>query len=129
MTDKLQETKERIAELAKTWTQRLGLGWWRVDFIFRDDPQTILDNFGNDRDEITLARTYVSWMYAQAKVDINLPAWSELDDEEKERAIVHELIHILVNEMREGELHHEERVVTGLTKAIFWTLADLEKDK
>lgn len=129
MTDALQETQDRISELSRLWVHRLGLGWWKVDIIYRDDPQTVLERFGNDDNEIVLARTFVSWMYGEAKIEVNLLGWKDLDDTEKERAIVHELMHILVNEMREGEIHHEERVVTGLTKAIFWTLADIEKEK
>ena len=40
-----------------------------------------------------------------------------------ERIAVHELCHILVNEMRESEMCHEERVVTMLTKAFLWVEA------
>jgi len=50
-----------------------------------------------------------------------------MDGDEIERAVVHELCHILVNEMREDEIHHEERVVTGLQKAFMWVAGESGK--
>jgi hypothetical protein len=129
VTDKLDETQETIKRLFSLWAHRLGLGWWHIDTIYRDDPQSIIDHFRTDENELVLAVAYADWRYGTAKIDINLPAFVGMAEDEMERAIVHELMHVLVNEMREGEIHHEERVVTGLTKAIFWTLADLDKQQ
>lgn len=73
-----------------------------------------------DNGDVVPAYVDANWMYASAKISVNLPAFDDMKPDEIERHVVHELCHILVNEMREGELHHEERVVTGLTKAFFW---------
>jgi predicted metallopeptidase len=54
--------------------------------------------------------------------------WNKLTTDQRRALIDHELCHILVNEMREGDISHEERVVTGLTKAFLWTAADVEKE-
>jgi hypothetical protein len=118
-----------IRKYLELWTQRLGLRWWEIDVLYMDDPATILKTFSNpgNGDELTLARVDVRWEYSQATIAVNLPAWDGLEEWKIERAVVHELCHILVNEMREGEIHHEERVVTGLTKALLWTVADVEK--
>ena len=124
---KQKEAIALIKEYSSRWSHRLGLGWWWIDLVFYDDPDTILDHFGNDGDKTVLAQTFVEWKYGTAKILFNAPAWKKLDKEAIERAVLHELCHILVNEMREGELHHEERVVTGLQKAFMWTEADVIK--
>lgn len=103
------------------WIPRLGLAWWDIEIHYYDDPGEIVRLFRQvDNGGVVPAFVDANWMYAEAKISINLPAFDELDADKIERIVVHELCHILVNEMREGELHHEERVVTGLTKAIFW---------
>jgi predicted SprT family Zn-dependent metalloprotease len=69
------------------------------------------------------------WMYLTARIQVNLLALEYIDNDDLEDVAVHELCHILVNEMREGELHHEERVVTWLTKAFFWVEELSKTDK
>jgi hypothetical protein len=114
--------QDEIKAYFEKWTKPLGLLWWTVDILFYDNPSEILRQFTVNAEETTLARTYADWRYGTAKICINLPAFENLDAKEIERTVIHELVHILVNEMREGEIHHEERVVTGLTKAFEWTL-------
>lgn len=118
----LEDTKDTISNAFEKWVKYLGLGWWEVTARYYDDPGEIVSRFRQDDDLLVLAKTYADWKYAKATIDVNLPAWSGLSEEEIGFAVVHELIHILVNEMREGELHHEERVVTQLTKAVFWAI-------
>lgn len=124
--------KKAIAHIKKyyaVWGYRLGLRWWNIDLVFYDDPNSILQNFGTGGDQTVLAVTYVSWQYGTAKMLFNVPAFSKLDKHEIERAVLHELCHVLVNEMREGEIHHEERVVTCLQKAFMWTEVDSIRPK
>lgn len=103
------------------WIPRLGLAWWDLEIVYYDDPQEIINRFRIiESGEMVPATVIAQWMYADAKICINLPAFEHIEDEDIERVVVHELCHILVNEMREPELHHEERVVTQLTKAFFW---------
>lgn len=109
-----------IKQAFNKWVERLGLSWWEITVRYYDDPQEIVVRFKSDDDKLVLARTYADWRYGTGTIDVNLPAWGELSDSEIERTVVHELIHILLNEIREGEMHHEERVVTSLTKAVFW---------
>lgn len=112
---------DTIRKYIDAWMRPLGLLWWEVKVNYYDDPETVLDKFGND-DAVVLARTTTYWEYGTATIDFNLIGIQQLDNEgEVEMMVVHELCHILVSEMREGEIHHEERVVTGLTKAFMWT--------
>lgn len=43
-----------------------------------------------------------------------------MSDEEIEYVVVHELMHVFLNEMREQGQQHEERVATLLAKAFLW---------
>jgi hypothetical protein len=122
--------QDLIKKYLKIWIYRLGRGWWEIDIRYYDDPATIVRTFSDPGNGamLTLAMTTVQWVYTQACIEINLPAFDGMEESKIERVVIHELCHILVNEMREGEIHHEERVVTGLTKAFLWTEADIEKE-
>lgn len=112
---------ELIKAAFAKWIPRMGLAWWDIDIVYYDDPKEIIDRFRIiESGEMVPATVVAQWMYADAKISINLPAFEFIEPDRIERVIVHELCHILVNEMREGEIHHEERVVTQLTKAFFW---------
>jgi len=119
-----------LKELFSVWIPRLGLGWWDINIRYYDDPEEVLQRFGSTdaADHLVAARTYTHWMYGKATIDVNLHAMRELTRDELKTIVVHELCHILVNEMREGELHHEERVVTGLTKAFLWAVESALND-
>jgi len=114
--------KRVIKKYIHQWMNMLGLGWWNVTVNYYDDPATIIQLFASaESDGIVIAKVSADWKYGSATLSINLPAFEGRTEDDIERIVVHELVHILVNEMREGEIHHEERVVTGLTKAFLWT--------
>jgi hypothetical protein len=114
--------KENIKAAFETWMKPLGLLWWSIDIVYHEDPADVISYFKSEDGAMILGRTFTDWQYGQACIHINVPGFEGMDQEHIERVAVHELMHVLVNEMREGELHHEERVVTTLTKAIFWTV-------
>lgn len=118
--------RELIKEMFVKWIPRLGLAWWDLTITYYDEPAEIVRVFRDGDDGVVAARVRANWMYAEASIDVNAPLLESMDADKIERIVVHELCHILVNEMREGELHHEERVVTGLTKAILWTVSAVE---
>lgn len=126
MTKKNNEIK-KIKKLCEKWIYRLGLRWWEVEIHYVEDPQDVIDIFKTNDNEIVIGRTYVDWKYMSANVYLNVPSMLNMTHNQIERIIVHELLHILVNEMRENSIEHEERVVTGLTKAVFWIKADIER--
>jgi hypothetical protein len=117
--------KKLLTKALRKWTYRLGLRWWTVTAVWFTDPKEIKKEFKTDNGWRVQCRAYVKWMYSEASLHVNLPSFKGFSKRYIERVIVHELMHVLVNEMREGELHHEERVVTQLTKAIFWTVFDV----
>jgi len=113
--------KDKLRQYIDKWLKPLGLLWWKITIVYLDDPKELAQKEFYRDDETVLARTYSDWRYGTATIYFNMPAFDGMDDAEVENTVVHELAHILVNEMREGEMHHEERVVTGLTKAFLWT--------
>jgi hypothetical protein len=127
--DALTPTQDLIRAAFEKWVKCLGLAWWKVVVRYYDDPSEILTRFDQQAaGRLTAATVSADWRYSEATIDVNLPAWVEMSADEIERAVVHELVHILVNEMREGEMHHEERVVTQITKAVFWIADAAERE-
>ena len=110
------KSKKRVTKYLKKWTYLLGLRWWQIYVCWSDDH----DSFNRDGSTV-VARTFSDWRYMTATVTFYLPAIKDKTDEELEMYVIHELCHVLVNEMREQGIDHEERVVTTLQKAFFWT--------
>jgi len=109
--------KKKIKEIFERWTYLLGLRWWDISLTFSKEKSY----FYKDDGSRILAKTWSDWRYMKATILINYREIKLLDPEEIEKIIIHELCHVLVNEMREGDISHEERVVTTLTKAFLWT--------
>jgi hypothetical protein len=121
--------KKWVNKAIRTWTYRLGLRWWHVTFVVTANKKLIKDVLRTRKGKAVLGRTYADWKYRTATIYINVPALKGRTKRYIEQLVVHECMHVLVNEMRMGEIHHEERVATSLTEAIFWTVDDLEKAK
>lgn len=82
---------------------------WTINF-------NILDYLGNAKVDgyQTAARCDTSWQYFTADIDFSYVQLKDMEEKEIEKVIIHELLHIVVNEMRESGLEHEERVVSHL---------------
>ena len=120
MNDKeFNKLKKKITRFVEKWRVPLGIKWWSVNFYY--EREYAKDDDKHDSCH-TGATCKVQWPYKTAQITFYLPALDTLDDEELERTVVHELIHILVNEMRDFDegANHEERVVSDLTSAVFW---------
>lgn len=100
------------------WLKWLGLLWWDVKIIYIEDVK---------KHKKATMWVDADWRYMQAAITVNLDALDGRDEREIERIAVHELCHVLINEMRAGGIDHEERVATILTKAFMWTYEDREK--
>ncbi len=114
------KTRQIIRAAMDKWTYRLGLRWWNVDSIYHSGKGARRYFKSSDGSTI-FARTFADWRYGDAFVHFNVPAFVGMSADDIERVVVHELCHVLVNEMTATGIDHEERVVTGLTKAFLWT--------
>jgi predicted SprT family Zn-dependent metalloprotease len=82
---------------------------WKIDYNIRD-------YLGDSRVEgySTSATCDSSWQYFTATIDFSYIQLKDMEEKEIEKIIIHELLHIVVNEMREDGIEHEERVVSHL---------------
>lgn len=119
------QIRNKAQKFFHEWRLNLGLRWWQVTLRTHDE------RFEDNGDCNGTCR--VDWEYLYATIDLYLSNLVGKSDKEIEELVVHELCHILVNEMREfapekmeGEelkkaMKHEERVVSCLTNAFLWT--------
>lgn len=113
--------KARIQKLIDRWVEPLGLNWWELSFRYVRVPGEKLDGGWQ-----CIAETSVQWQYLHAIITFWMPVVVDEDDDELEESFVHELTHVLVQEMREtasdqsDEQKHVERVVETLSRAFRW---------
>lgn len=126
MTDKEKKLlKGRVNTLLKEWIFKLiPLRDWQIVAVFSDDKEAT--PFGYEAGAFADA----VWYYRRATITFIMPSIFDLQDLELESLVVHELCHLLVNEMREWgnesatKVRHEEHVVTGLAMALLQTKYD-----
>jgi hypothetical protein len=124
MTDaEYAEQKDRIIALSDKWLKPLGLGWWDIRLTFQRSGY--MEPKQNTRDR-SVAKCDCDWRYGHAEITFNMPLVAEQNDDDMENIVVHELMHVFLNEMRwarqdgQDDIDHEERVASTLTKALLW---------
>lgn len=98
-----------VRKLLKYYKHEFFLGQWTLYIGFSDEPPS---DFVRG---CTLAR---SWEYMQASLEFYPCNMRNDSREEIRRHVRHEMLHLVVAEMREKNLKHEERVVTTLDDII-----------
>lgn len=125
LTDKeYAAQKKRVKKYLDKWIASIGLGWWKINIEW-ETVRSEEDDRGSCAAE---ART--TWEYREATIVFYLEVVAGESDEELEYIVLHELMHVFVNEMREWQcataetvyeaVRHEERVCTDLAKAFLW---------
>ena len=126
--------KERIHTLIQEWKERLWLRHWSIDITYeRNGISPESHTYG------AVASTHTLWEYMSATITIDMPRFSLYSPEEQEEILVHEFMHVMVGEMRDGmqcehggerwNMKHEERVCTLLTHAIIDLYGQGEREK
>jgi hypothetical protein len=118
---KKKAIKEKLDKYFRWWINRLGLRWWKIDLRWanKKSESAFMDN--NDG-TFAMMECWADWKYMKADITVNLYELAKRNDsdEELEEMVVHELQHILLNEMREKGIEHEERVAMTLQRAFLW---------
>jgi hypothetical protein len=115
-----KKIKKHARKIFEWWSLWLGLNYGSVDLKF---VEFIKEASGPD----VSGTCDTDWRYQETIVTLALHKLRELNKYQIERVIVHELMHVFLNEMREDDIDHEERVATNLQKAFIW-VRDAAKD-
>lgn len=105
-----KKQRKIVKDMFMWWRKNTGLGYWEITLKFVD----VIDNGW------TVANCQVEWKYCAAILTFSDDLIKNKNREELEHIVVHEMMHIFLNEMREGKIKHEERVATQLQKAFMW---------
>ena len=105
-----KQARKLINKYLKWWVANTGLGYHRIVTKFVDHWEG-----GLDCDALCDSK----WQYLDHSITFNLAKMQTMTKEEVEITIVHELMHIFLNEMQTDDLDvkHEERVASSLQKA------------
>ena len=115
-TKELSPIAKKTDDLIKKWVKKLGLELWTITCDYCDSHRFIeIEDSKN-----ALAFCHVNWPYLTATIRFNKDHLNDEPEENIELIVIHELMHIIINEMRDdepGNIDHEERVATILSKA------------
>jgi hypothetical protein len=108
---KPKRIKKLLRKYIAWWVHWTGLGYWDIGVTFEDMCEENLDRCGI---------SHVNWEYLTANLTFYIKPLRRVSPATIELAVVHELMHVLLNEMRENGIDHEERCATQLQKAFVW---------
>ncbi len=124
MNDKEYERqKTRIQKYIDKWIPMLGLKWWTLKIVYDRENPPYDDCNNQDFRYSTGVVTSVNYPYRNACIKFFLTELKTWDSIELEKAVIHKCVHVLTNEIRDvdKDINHEERAVTDLTNAFYWT--------
>ena len=99
VNDSEADLKQRILALFALWQPRLGLSHWDIIYTWRREKKS--------PEEGTIMSVFSTWEYQKADVWFYLPTCAEQTEQQLENAVVHELCHMLVAMMSDGESEDE----------------------
>ena len=106
--------QRHILQRARYWQKQLQLTHWNIKHNFADDELS-------PGPDLTIRATCnAQWQYLAAVMGWNLRALGDLTPDELDNVIVHELMHIHLDEMCDvsKDEAHEERVVETLARVV-----------
>ena len=115
---------KRIRRIFHEWRDRLHLHDWEVQLDYVEGEFVSPDGAASGE---AVATCHADWRYRHALMTFNTKRTREMDDERLARTIIHEAMHVHLNEMRyydKGGLPHEERTATTLALVVKWAYED-----
>jgi hypothetical protein len=82
--------KQRVEKILERWVEPCGFGWWRIEHTWHRSIDDV------DENVTRIATTRTLWAYRKAFMHWYLPTIQDMDGDELEHTVVHELCHILV---------------------------------
>ncbi len=117
-----ERQKNRCQPYFEKWVHLLGLDSWEIKVRYTDEPMQEDDPSGHWT-FATFMHVMTDWSRMRGTVEVFCANLTDLSERELERSIIHELCHVIVNEMHDDtskRRDHEERAVEGLAKAFQW---------
>lgn len=111
---KTKRVKKLLKKYFLWWVHWTGLEYWHCRMGFERKINKLPNNLWLG------GYCTVEWKYQTARIVFCPRAMRHLTPEEIEATVVHEIMHIFLNEMREDGIDHEERAATQLQKAFMW---------
>lgn len=109
-------TQDDFSALVHKWVAKTWLGWWKIDVR----GYTAYEYAKQDTEvdvHSSLALCESDWRYMTAVIKVNLDLLASVNEEDLEEIVVHELMHVILGEMHESGMAHEERVATFLARS------------
>jgi predicted SprT family Zn-dependent metalloprotease len=111
---KVKKIKKLIGKYSAYWVHWTGLGYWHIKIVLRKGQKKHGEDFYIEGD------CSADWRYMSATINLYPKSMRHLDRDAIEAIVIHELMHVFLEEMRTGGIDHEERVATALQKAFAW---------
>jgi predicted SprT family Zn-dependent metalloprotease len=111
---KTRRVKKLLHKYFTWWVHWTGLGYWNVRMVMSGKVKKRPNNY------LLCGYNETDWRYQTTSITFYPKAMRHLAPDEIEAAVIHELVHVFLNEMREPGIDHEERVATTLQKAFSW---------
>ena len=102
---------KRVRKYINKWSWIVTTLGWKFDVCYCDCTQ----DMPRDASDGAIAITYPQFSYMTAKIYFNLEKVKSENDDYLEEIIIHELTHLLVSRMHEGQ---EEYTVTTISRLI-----------
>lgn len=120
-TKKFNKCRLKIQDYLDKWIKIMGLGEWSITVTYVDVDSCRAGQVkrlaGRFSEGLPAATAYALWQYLDGSIYFNVNELADYEARELEDVVIHELAHLLLNEMREDGIDHEERVTTMLTSA------------
>lgn len=114
----MSKKSKLFSKLARKWREKTWLGWWNIDIHFLSNKAYAkTEGYSKKHARHSAATCWTNWQYLDATITVNTSVIKNMNDEEIEYCVLHELMHIFLNEMREKGIEHEERCATILARS------------
>lgn len=108
----------KFSKLVWKWRYKTWVSWWDIDVrYFSGKEYAKIEGYKKRHASGSIATCHTDWRYLTACIDVNKSAIKDMNEEEIEYVVVHEIAHIFLNEMREKGIKHEERTATILARS------------
>lgn len=93
-----KKDKKFVLDSLSKWKKRLNLDNWSIEVKF-------VDGSYDEVAEAAAVANFGTWVYKQASITVFTPFY-RMDDKEKDEAILHELMHVVLAPLTVGVIQH-----------------------